>query len=130
MRAASADIHCLRDPTRGGLATTLNEIAKQSQVGINLDEASLPVNKAVLSACELLGFDPLYIANEGKLVAIVPPADADRVLAKMKQNQYGGEAAIIGEVVNEHPGRVAMKTRLGASRIVDVLVGELLPRIC
>jgi hydrogenase expression/formation protein HypE len=130
MLAASADIHCLRDPTRGGLATTLNEIAKQSQVGINLDEASLPVNKAVLSACELLGFDPLYVANEGKLAAIVPPADADRVLAKMKQNQYGGEAAIIGEVVNEHPGRVAMKTRLGASRIVDVLVGELLPRIC
>ena len=130
MLAASADIHCLRDPTRGGLATTLNEMAKQSQVGINLDEAGLPVNKAVLSACELLGFDPLYIANEGKLVAIVPPAAADRVLAKMKQNRYGQEAAIIGEVVNEHPGRVAMKTRLGASRIVDVLVGELLPRIC
>ena len=130
MLAASADIHCLRDPTRGGLATTLNELAQQSQVGIKIDEASLPVNKAVLSACELLGFEPLYIANEGKLVAIVPPSDAGKVLARMKQNRYGQEAAIIGEVVDEHPGRVVMKTRLGASRIVDVLVGELLPRIC
>ena len=130
MLAASADIHCLRDPTRGGLATTLNELAQQSQVGIKIDEASLPVNKAVLSACELLGFDPLYIANEGKLVAIVPPSDAGKVLARMKENRYGQEAAIIGEVVDEHPGRVVMKTRLGASRIVDVLVGELLPRIC
>ena len=88
------------------------------------------MNKAVLSACELLGFDPLYVANEGKLVAVVTPADADKVLAKMKRNQYGREAVIIGEVVNEHPGRVAMKTSLGASRIVNVLVGELLPRIC
>jgi len=130
MLEASADIHCLRDPTRGGLATTLNELAQQSQVGIKIDEASLPINKAVLSACELLGFDPLYIANEGKLVAIVPPADADKVLARMKQNRYGQEATIIGKVVDEHPGRVVMKTRLGASRIADMLVGELLPRIC
>ena len=130
MLETSADLHCLRDPTRGGLATTLNEFARQSRAGINIDEASIPVNKAVLSACELLGFDPLYVANEGKLVAVVAPADADKVLDKMKQNQYGREAVIIGEVVNEHPGRVVMKTRLGASRIVDVLVGELLPRIC
>jgi len=130
MLETSANLHCLRDPTRGGLATTLNEFAQQSQVGINIEEASIPVNKAVLAACELLGFDPLYVANEGKLAAIVAPADADKVLAKIKQNQYGREAAIIGEVVNEHPGRVVMKTRLGASRIVDVLVGELLPRIC
>jgi hydrogenase expression/formation protein HypE len=130
MLEISANLHCLRDPTRGGLATTLNEFAQQSQVGINIDEESIPVNKAVLGACELLGFDPLYVANEGKLVAVVAPADADKVLAKMRQNQYGHEAAIIGEVVNEHPGRVVMKTRLGASRIVDVLVGELLPRIC
>jgi len=130
MLETSTNLHCLRDPTRGGLATTLNEFARQSQVGINIDEASIPVNKAVASACELLGFDPLYVANEGKLVAVVAPADTDRVLAKIKQNRYGREAAVIGEVVSEHKGRVVMKTRLGASRIVDVLVGELLPRIC
>ncbi len=130
MLEVSANLHCLRDPTRGGLATILNEFAQQSQVGINIDEGSIPVNRAVLSACELLGFDPLYVANEGKLVAVVAPDDADKVLARMRQNQYGHEAAIIGEVVKEHPGRVVMKTRLGASRIVDVLVGELLPRIC
>ncbi len=127
---ASANIHCLRDPTRGGAATTLNDFAEQSQVGIRIEEEKIPVHKAVLAACELLGFDPLYIANEGKLVAVVGSADADKVLAKIRQNQYGTEATIIGEVVNEHPGRVVMKTSLGASRIVDVLVGELLPRIC
>jgi len=130
MLETSANLHCLRDPTRGGLAATLNEFAQQSQVGINIDEESIPINKAVLSACELLGFDPLYVANEGKLLAVVAPADADKVLAKMKRNQYGREAAIIGEVVNEHLGRVVMNTRLGASRIVDMPVGELLPRIC
>ena len=126
----SASIHCLRDPTRGGLATTLNEFAEQSQVGIRIEEESIPINKAVLAACELLGFDPLYVANEGKLVAIVASSDADKVLAKMRQNQYGTEAAIIGEVVNAYPGKVVMKTRLGSSRIVDMPVGELLPRIC
>jgi len=126
----SASIHCLRDPTRGGLATTLNEFAEQSQVGIRIEEESIPINKAVLAACELLGFDPLYVANEGKLAAVVTPSDADKVLAKMRQNQYGTEATIIGEVVNEHPGKVVMKTRLGSSRIVDMPVGELLPRIC
>ena len=126
----SADVHCLRDPTRGGLATTLNEFAGQSGVGIRIYEDRIPVNEAVLGACELLGFDPLYIANEGKVVAIVAPADADRVLSRMKQNQYGTMAAIIGEVVTEHQGRVIMKTRLGSSRIVDMPVGELLPRIC
>jgi len=130
MLEASANIHCLRDPTRGGLATTLNEFAKQSQVGIMIEEESLPINKAVLAACELLGFDPLYVANEGKLVAVVAPSDADKVLARMRQNQYGTEAAIIGEVVNEHPGKVVMKTCLGSSRIVDMPAGELLPRIC
>jgi len=128
--ATSANIHCLRDPTRGGLATTLNEFARQSQVGIRIEEEGIPINKAVLAACELLGFDPLYVANEGKLVAVVAPSDADKVLARMRQNQYGTEAAIIGEVVNEHPGKVVMKTRLGSSRIVDMPVGELLPRIC
>ncbi len=126
----SANIHCLRDPTRGGLATTLNEFAKQSQVGFRIEEENIPINKAVLAACELLGFDPLYVANEGKLVAVVAPSDADKVLAKMRQNQYGAEAIIIGEVVNEHPGQVVMKTSLGSSRIVDMPVGELLPRIC
>lgn len=130
MLETGADIHCLRDPTRGGLATTLNEFAQQSQAGIRIYEESVPINKAVLGACELLGFDPLYVANEGKLVAVVAPADAAKVLARMKQHKYGHNAAIIGEVVKEHPGRVVMKTRLGASRIVDVLVGELLPRIC
>ncbi len=130
MLAVSDNIRCLRDPTRGGLATTLNDFARQSGVGINLNEGSIPVNKAVAGACELLGFDPLYVANEGKLVAVVAPQDADKVLAQMKNNRYGREAAIIGEVVKEHPERVVMKTRLGASRIVNVLVGELLPRIC
>ena len=128
--ATSDNLHCLRDPTRGGLATTLNEFARQSQVGIRIDEASLPINEAVLAACELLGFDPLYVANEGKLVAVVAPPDADKVLASMKQNRYGTKASIIGEVVSEHPGKVVMKTYLGSSRIVDMLVGELLPRIC
>jgi len=130
MLATGAEIHCLRDPTRGGLATTLNEFAQQSRVGIRIDELSIPVNPAVLGACELLGFDPLYVANEGKLVAVVAPDDADRVLAAMRKNHYGQKAVIIGEVVGEHPRRVVLKTRLGASRIVDVLVGELLPRIC
>lgn len=130
MRETSASIHCLRDPTRGGLATTLNEFAKQSDVGINLYEENIMVNKAVASACDLLGLDPLYLANEGKLVAVVAPTDADKILARMKQNRYGHEVAIIGEVVKEHPRRVVMKTRLGASRIIDMLVDELLPRIC
>jgi len=130
MLEASANIHSLRDPTRGGLATTLNEFAKQSQVGIRIEEENILINKAVLAACELLGFDPLYVANEGKLVAVVAPSDADKVLTRMRQNQYGTEAAIIGEVVNEHPGKVVMKTCLGSSRIIDMPAGELLPRIC
>jgi len=130
MLDASPNIHSLRDPTRGGLATTLNEFAQQSQAGIVIDEASIPVNKAVQSACELLGFDPLYLANEGKLVAAVSPDYADKIVARMRQNKYGQNAVIVGEVTTKHPGRVVMKTRLGASRIVDVLTGELLPRIC
>ena len=130
MLAASANIHSLRDPTRGGLATTLNELADQSGVGIDLDEELIPVNEAVRAACELLGFDPLYVANEGKLVAIVAPGDAEAVLNAMKKNAYGRGSVIIGEVTDKHPGRVNMKTLLGASRIVDMLSGELLPRIC
>jgi len=127
---ASPNIHCLRDPTRGGLATTLNEFARQSNVGIVIQEDKIPVKEGVRAACELLGFDPVYVANEGKLVAIVEPNDTDKVLAQMKQNSYGRDAAIIGEVTNEHPSRVIMKTKLGPSRIVDMLSGELLPRIC
>jgi len=127
---ASPRIHCLRDPTRGGLATTLNEFATQSNVGIMVEEDKIPVKESVRAACELLGFDPVYVANEGKLVAIVKPSDADKVLAKMKQNNYGRNAAIIGEVSDAHPGKVVMKTKLGPSRIVDMLSGELLPRIC
>jgi len=130
MLGTSNCIHCLRDPTRGGLASTLNELAKQSEVGIRIEEERIPVREAVRAACELLGFDPLYVANEGKLVVVVPEADAEKVLGKMHQNQYGTRSAIIGEVVAEHPGRVVMTTRLGASRIIDMLVGELLPRIC
>jgi hydrogenase expression/formation protein HypE len=130
MLAESTSIHCLRDPTRGGLATTLNDFAGQSNVGIDIEEDKVPVDKAVLAACELLGFDPLYIANEGKLVALVTPADAERILDRMKQTRYGTRSAIIGEVVAGHPGQVVMKTSLGASRIVDMPVGELLPRIC
>jgi hydrogenase expression/formation protein HypE len=124
------DIHCLRDPTRGGLATTLNELAGQSGVGIRIDEDSIPVREEVLAACEMLGLDPLYIANEGKLVAIVPAGDADRVLQAMRGNLYGREASIIGEVQAQNPGRVVMKTRIGSSRIVDMLTGDPLPRIC
>jgi len=130
MLVVSKNIRCMRDPTRGGLATTLNDFATQSNVGISIVEDKVPVAKAVLAACELLGLDPLYIANEGKLVAIVASKAADAILAKMKCNKYGKNAVIIGEVVAEHPGRVVMKTALGASRIIDMPVGELLPRIC
>jgi hydrogenase expression/formation protein HypE len=130
MLEASLNIHCLRDPTRGGLATTLNEFAQQSKVGIVIEEDEIPIKEGVKAACELLGFDPIYAANEGKLVAIVEPGDADKVLARMKQNNYGKDAAIIGEVTNVHPSRVIMKTKLGSSRVVDMLSGELLPRIC
>jgi len=130
MLDASPIIHCLRDPTRGGLATTLNEFARQSNVGIVIEEDKVPIKEGVRAACELLGFDPIYVANEGKLVAIVDPCEAEKVLVRMRQNKYGKDAAIIGEVVNDHPRRVIMKTKLGPSRIVDMLSGELLPRIC
>ena len=130
MLEASSQIHCMRDPTRGGLATTLNELAKQSKVGISIEEEKILVHDGVRAACELLGLDPLYVANEGKLVAIVAPTDAEKVLDRMKRNHYGSNASIIGEVTEEHKGKVIMRTRLGASRIVDMLSGELLPRIC
>ena len=130
MVVASSNIHCLRDPTRGGLATTLNEIARQSQVKIVIEEERIPVREEVLGACEMLGFDPLYVANEGKLVAVVAACDAKSVLSAMQKNRYGNGAAIIGEVVEGDPGRVVMRTHLGTSRIVDMLTGDLLPRIC
>lgn len=130
MLKASPNIHALRDPTRGGLATSLNELAQQSKVSIRIEEKEIPVREEVLAACEMLGFDPLYVANEGKMIAIVPPEDADKVLKAVRQNKYGKDAAIIGEVGAENPGRVVMKTVLGSSRIVDMMVGDLLPRIC
>jgi len=130
MLNASRNINCLRDPTRGGLASSLNELASQSKVSIKIEEKDIPVREAVLGACEMLGFDPLYIANEGRLVAIVPAEDADKIIKAMKKSKYGRDAVIIGEVVAGPAGRVVMKTVLGAHRIVDMLVGDLLPRIC
>ncbi|HJW82865.1 MAG TPA: hydrogenase expression/formation protein HypE [Anaerolineae bacterium] len=127
---ASQQIHVLRDPTRGGVATSLNEIAQQAQVGIALHESTIPVRPAVRAACEMLGFDPLYIANEGKLIAIVGRRDSEQVLQTMRSTRYGEESVIIGEVLPEPKGRVLMKTAIGSSRIVDVLMGEMLPRIC
>jgi len=123
-------LHCLRDPTRGGLATVLNEVAGQAGVGIEIEERAIPVRDAVRAACELLGLDPLYVANEGKLVAFVAPEAVEVVLARMRAHEYGREAAIIGQVTAEHPGRVVLRTPLGARRIVDMLAGEQLPRIC
>ena len=130
MVAAAPSIHCLRDPTRGGLATTLNEIARQSGAGMRLDESRIPVRAEVHAACELLGLDPLYVANEGKLVAIVPGADAGRLLEAMRAHPQGRDAAIIGEVVEDERGFVQMQTRFGGRRMVDWLAGEQLPRIC
>ena len=130
MLAAVPDIRVLRDPTRGGLATTLNEIAKQSGVGVLLEEAALPVRAEVAAACELLGLDPLYVANEGKLVAICPSGSAPALLEAMRGHPLGQEAAVIGEVVADERHFVQMRTRLGGRRIVDWLTGEQLPRIC
>ncbi|MGI8732037.1 MAG: hydrogenase expression/formation protein HypE [Pyrinomonadaceae bacterium] len=128
---ASVDsIHCMRDPTRGGAATTLNEISLSSEVCIEIDESLIPVREEVKGACEILGLDPLYVANEGKLIAIVAPEIAGRLIDCMKRNRYGQEACIIGEVKAEPHGIVAMRTGFGGTRIVDMLVGEQLPRIC
>lgn len=123
-------IHCLRDPTRGGVATVLNEIASRSKVGMHLVEQAIPVRETVKGACEILGLDPLYVANEGKLVAIVSSDAADDVLHRMREHPLGADAAIIGEVVKEHPGMVLMKTEVGGTRVLDVMFGEQLPRIC
>jgi hydrogenase expression/formation protein HypE len=128
--ASGADIHCLRDPTRGGLATTLNELAWQSGVGMTLREAAIPMHPQVAAACELLGLDPLYVANEGKLVCICAPADADTLLAAMRRHPLGTRAVLIGEVIADRSGQVQMETAFGGRRIVDWLAGEQLPRIC
>jgi hydrogenase expression/formation protein HypE len=130
MITAVSDIHCLRDPTRGGLATTLNELAHQSGVGMQIREDAIPVRPEVAAACELLGLDPLYVANEGKLIAICPPDKAERLLDVMQAHPLGSESAIIGEVVEDQHRFVQMETGFGGSRIVDWLAGEQLPRIC
>jgi hydrogenase expression/formation protein HypE len=123
-------VHVLRDPTRGGVASALNEIAAQAQVGIRLEEASIPVWEEVRGACEILGFDPLYVANEGKCLAIVAAEVAEAVLEAMRNHPLASEAAVIGEVVDENPGRVLLRSRIGGLRILDMLSGEQLPRIC
>jgi hydrogenase expression/formation protein HypE len=130
MLDVTPELHVLRDPTRGGLAAALNEIAAAASVGVRLDDRALPVPEEVANACALLGLDPMYVANEGKLVAFVPRAHADAVLAAMRAHPYGAEAAIIGECVEEHPGMVVARTGLGGTRVVDLPVGEQLPRIC
>lgn len=130
LAAAGDGVHVLRDPTRGGVASTLNEIAAQAQVGIRLDERSIPIDDAVRGACEILGFDPLYVANEGKCLAIVARDQAEAALAAMRAHPLGARAAIIGEVVGEQRGRVTLRSRIGGQRIVDMLSGEQLPRIC
>jgi len=130
MVEAVPGIHCLRDPTRGGLATTLNELAQQSAVGMKLREKDIPVDPAVTAACELLGLDPLYVANEGKLICICKQQDAEQVLNVMQNHPLGKNAAIIGEVVEDQHGFVQLQTNFGGNRIVDWLVGEQLPRIC
>jgi hydrogenase expression/formation protein HypE len=130
MLEASQEIHCLRDPTRGGAATTLNEIAARSKVGMEIQEREIPVREAVKGACEILGLDPLYVANEGKLIAIVAPEAAASVLEKMRAHPLGRDARLIGTVVAEHALLVLMKTEIGGSRIVDLMIGEQLPRIC
>jgi hydrogenase expression/formation protein HypE len=130
MLQASPDIHVLRDPTRGGVASALNEIARAAHVGIHIREESIPVSEPVRGACELLGLDPLYVANEGKLIAIVPEPDSGGVLAAMRAHPLGREAVRIGTVVSDHEGMVTMETRIGGTRVVDMLSGEQLPRIC
>lgn len=130
MLAACPDIHCLRDATRGGLATVLNEFAESSNVGIRLRETALPIREEVRGACEILGLDPLYLANEGKLVAVVPGDRAEAVVDAMRQHPAGTHAAIVGEVTAAPAGSVILHTAFGGQRIVDMLVGEQLPRIC
>lgn len=130
MLSVTKDIHVLRDPTRGGIASSLNEIAKASNVGIRLFDDKVPVPNIVRGACEMLGLDPFYVANEGKLLAILPREKADEMLETMRRNEFGRKAEIIGEVVAEHTGMVVAKTVFGSTRVVDMQLGEQLPRIC
>jgi hydrogenase expression/formation protein HypE len=123
-------VHTLRDPTRGGLASALNEIAAQSNVGIAIDEIQIPLREEVRGACEILGLDPLYVANEGKCLLFVAPERTDDALETLRRNELGRNATVIGKVVDEHPGRVVLRSRVGGRRIVDMLSGEQLPRIC
>jgi hydrogenase expression/formation protein HypE len=130
MLEACPGIRCMRDPTRGGVSSTLNELAAASRVGVRTVESALPIRPEVQAACEMLGLDPLYVANEGKLVAVVPPEDAQRLLSVMRRHPLGGNAAVIGEVVEDHPGMVVLTSRIGGERVVSMLAGEQLPRIC
>jgi hydrogenase expression/formation protein HypE len=127
---ACPQVRVLRDPTRGGVATTLNEIARQSGVGIRLFEEALPIRDDVAGACELLGLDPLYVANEGKVLAIVPKSVAEKALNVLRRHPLGRDARLIGEVTDRDPGRVVLRTRIGGHRLLDMLRGEQLPRIC
>ena len=127
---AVPEVHVLRDPTRGGLATTLNEIAGQSKVSIWLEEHAIPVKPAVQNACEILGFDPLYVANEGKVIIILPAKYAEQTLSILNNHKYGQDAAIIGKIEKDEPGTVLLRTSYGSTRIMDMLAGEMLPRIC
>jgi hydrogenase expression/formation protein HypE len=130
MLGTKGEIRCMRDPTRGGVSSTLNEIAERSQVGIELVESSLPIHEQVRGACELLGLDPLYVANEGKLIAIVAPESAQMMLQAVRRHPLGAEAQIVGTVTKENRGLVTMRTPLGTTRVVDMLAGDQLPRIC
>jgi hydrogenase expression/formation protein HypE len=130
LRVAGPEVHVLRDPTRGGVSSALNEIASSANVGIVLEEASIPIWDEVKGACEILGLDPLYVANEGKCLAIVAPEVAEAVLEAMRSHPLGREAAVVGQVVEEHPGSVILRSRVGGKRVVDMLSGEQLPRIC
>ncbi|HEY6839706.1 MAG TPA: hydrogenase expression/formation protein HypE [Chthoniobacterales bacterium] len=128
--AVAPDIHVLRDPTRGGITSALSEIAQSARVGVHLDEAKIPIGEEVKGACEILGLDPLYVANEGKLLAIVPVGDVAAVLSAMRAHPLGEKAMVIGSITDDHPGFVFMKTRIGGTRVVEMLSGEQLPRIC
>ncbi len=128
--SVSRKIHWMRDPTRGGISTVLNELAQSTKLGVEIWESEIPIPEPVKVACEMLGLDPLYIANEGKLIAVVDSEDAEKILEAMRNNPLGKEAKIIGEITDEHPGVVLMKTTIGGKRVVDMLAGEQLPRIC
>jgi hydrogenase expression/formation protein HypE len=130
MLEASPSIRCMRDPTRGGVSSALNELADASNVGVRLTESALPLRPEVRAACEMLGLDPLYVANEGKLIAVVPAADADELLAAMRAHPKGANAVVIGEVVADHAGMVVMRSLVGGERVVTMIAGEQLPRIC